>query len=223
VLGDGYLPPDPGFLQGLRQICDEHQIVLIFDEMITLGLARGGAQDRFGVTPDLTAMGKIIGGGLPMGAVGGRRELMQFGDPSTGGPYVPSSASFAGHVLAVAAGMAQMRLLDESVYARLDELGDRLRTGVTQIASDLDVDLKMTGVGSLCHLHWTSGEVRTYTNHCGCDGHKLNFIDDALALNGYYASAGGRFHLNAAITDSDIDGLLDTLRTAAEDAGEVRK
>ncbi len=124
----GCVPPAPGFLEGLRSLCDDHGVVLIFDEVMTgFRLARGGAQERFGVTPDLTCMGKVVGGGFPMAAFGGRADLMDQVAP-VGSVY--QAGTLSGNPVAVAAGHAALQLLDEVAYARLEAIGERIEDGL---------------------------------------------------------------------------------------------
>ena len=126
----GVVPPEPGFLEGLRRLCSEGGALLVFDEVITgFRVAPGGAQERYGIAPDLTVLGKIIGGGLPVGAYGGRRDLMDLVAPS--GP-VYQAGTLSGHPLVMAAGEATLRLLDEAAYARLETLGDALEEGLRE-------------------------------------------------------------------------------------------
>ena len=153
----GLRAPSPGYLKALRDAADAHGALLMFDEVITLRLARGGGQELFGVLPDLTAMGKIIGGGLPVGGFGGRAEVMDiFADRQP--PVLPHAGTFNGNPATMAAGITAMRLLDASAFERLSELGEALgeslraaarRAGValdvTQIASVIGVDVPRGG------------------------------------------------------------------------------
>ncbi len=126
----GVVPPEPGFLEGLRRLCSELGALLIFDEVITgFRIAPGGAQERYGVPPDLTVLGKIIGGGLPVGAYGGRRDLMDLVAPT--GP-VYQAGTLSGHPLVMAAGEATLRLLDDAAYARLETLGEALEEALRE-------------------------------------------------------------------------------------------
>jgi glutamate-1-semialdehyde 2,1-aminomutase len=125
----GVVPPAPGFLAGLRELCDRHGVLLVFDEVITgFRVSPGGAQQLFGVRPDLTVLGKIVGGGLPVGAYGGRAELMRLVAPE--GP-VYQAGTLAGHPAVMAAGAATLALLDADAYARLERLGDALEEGLS--------------------------------------------------------------------------------------------
>src|SRR5438093_932373 len=134
------------------------------DEVISLRLAPGGAQEYYGVTPDLTAMGKIVGGGLPVGAYGGRADLMALFeprgtgdpfDPRSGGPAVYQGGTFTSNPLTMAAGLATLDQLTPSAYQRLNALGDRLRRALTELFDDLDAPAQVSGVGSLFNVHFT--------------------------------------------------------------------
>ena len=148
----GVVPPVPGFLEGLRALCDEYGALLLFDEVITgFRAAYGGAQELYGVTPDLTVLGKIIGGGLPVGAYGGRRELMEQMAPS--GP-VYQAGTLSGNPLAMAAGLATLDVLREEPgqYRRLEELTERLGRGMQAAAREVEVPVSVTRSGSTLTL-----------------------------------------------------------------------
>lgn len=159
----GVVPPEPGFLEGLRRLCSETEALLVFDEVITgFRVAPGGAQERYGVTPDLTVLGKIIGGGLPVGAYGGRAELMDLVAPV--GP-VYQAGTLSGHPLVMAAGEATLRLLDDAAYARLETLGEALEEGlrdfgrVARVGSLLTLFLDNQGAFPALHARLRSGGV----------------------------------------------------------------
>lgn len=144
----GLRAPSPGYLKALRDAADAHGALLMFDEVITLRLARGGGQDFFGVLPDLTAMGKIIGGGLPVGGFGGRAEVMDiFADRQP--PVLPHAGTFNGNPATMAAGITAMRLLDASAFERLSELGEALGEGLRAGARRAGVALDVTQIESV--------------------------------------------------------------------------
>ena len=154
----GVVPPAPGYLQGLRELCTRHGALLLFDEVITgFRVAPGGAQALYGVRPDLTCLGKIIGGGLPVGAYGGRRDLMEQVSP-LGDVY--QAGTLSGNPLAVAAGLATLRALtDEAVYRRLEALGAQLEAGLRDAAARASVPLTVNRVGSMLTGFFTSSPV----------------------------------------------------------------
>ena len=159
----GVVPPAPGFLAGLRDLCTRHGALLILDEVITgFRVAPGGAQALYGVRADLTCLGKIIGGGLPVGAYGGRRDLMERVAP-LGGVY--QAGTLSGNPLAVSAGLATLRALgDPAVYARLEALGAALERGIRAAAAAAGVPVTVNRVGSMLTTFFTEGPVTDYAS-----------------------------------------------------------
>jgi glutamate-1-semialdehyde 2,1-aminomutase len=156
--GLGMIPPKSGYLEALRRITQENGVLLILDEVITLRLSPGGMQARYGVTPDLTAMGKIIGGGLPIGAFGGRREIMQLFSPEVP-DFMWHASTFSGNPLSMAAGIAALDELTPDVYDRLNAAGDSLRDGFNRAFEEVGIRGQATGLGSLVNLHLTDRPV----------------------------------------------------------------
>jgi len=155
----GCVLPNKGYLQGLRDICDQESIILIFDEVMTgFRLAQGGAQERFGVTPDMTTLGKIIGGGMPVGAFGGKKELMDFLSPI--GP-VYQGGTLAGNPIAMAAGLAMLRELQSNpqIYKQLEETGEEIVAGIQDTLVDMGLPYTMNSIGSMYSLFFTSERV----------------------------------------------------------------
>ncbi|MFZ2493906.1 MAG: glutamate-1-semialdehyde 2,1-aminomutase [Thermoanaerobaculia bacterium] len=159
----GCVPPAPGFLEGLRTICDESGALLIFDEVMTgFRVAYGGAQERFGITPDITTLGKIIGGGMPIGAYGASRKIMELVSPM--GPMY-QAGTLAGNPVAVAAGRATLSVLRKSsIYDDLEERGSEWETGVRAAAEKHNVPLTINRVGSMWTVFFTEGPVTDYTS-----------------------------------------------------------
>jgi len=164
----GCVPPAEGYLEGLREITAEYGTVLIFDEVMTgFRLARGGAQERYGVVPDLTCLGKIIGGGLPVGAYGGRREIMEQIAPS--GP-VYQAGTLSGNPLAMAAGLAMLRATAEPrFYEQLESLGERWRHGMEVAASSGERPFTINQVGSMVSMFFTGGPVTDFGSAAASD------------------------------------------------------
>src|SRR5207302_9107730 len=148
VVGNGgFIPPDPSFLPGLRTLCDQEGTLLIFDEVMTgFRVAYGGARERFGVTADLTTLGKVIGGGLPVAVYGGRREIMERVAPS--GP-VYQAGTLSGNPLAMAAGVATLKALTPALHARIEKRTSALVEGLQKIGDDLSVPLTAGCAGSM--------------------------------------------------------------------------
>jgi len=156
----GVVPPSPGFLAGLRRLTRGDGSLLIFDEVITgFRVARGGAQELYGVSPDLTCLGKVLGGGLPIGAYGGRRDLMEQVAPA--GP-VYQAGTLSGNPLAVAAGLATLEALDDKAYRQLDAAGDRAASALRSAAAAANVPLTVNRVGSMLTPFFTADAVRDY-------------------------------------------------------------
>ncbi len=164
----GVVPPIPGFLEGLRRLTAQYGALLIFDEVVTgFRLCYGGAQTLYGVPPDLTCLGKVIGGGLPVGAYGGRREIMSLVAPE--GP-VYQAGTLSGNPLAMAAGIATLRLLQEAhAYARLEALAARLEEGLQEAVARAQVPATVQRVGSMLTLFFTPQAVRNYAAARACD------------------------------------------------------
>jgi glutamate-1-semialdehyde 2,1-aminomutase len=159
----GCVPPAGGYLEGLREITQAYGTVLIFDEVMTgFRLARGGAQERYGLVPDITCLGKIIGGGLPVGAFGGRKEIMEQIAPA--GP-IYQAGTLSGNPLAMTAGLATLRVTGEpGFYERLEDLGDRWQRGMHEVASEGDVPFTINQVGSMVSIFFTEETVTDFSS-----------------------------------------------------------
>jgi glutamate-1-semialdehyde 2,1-aminomutase len=163
----GVVPPETGFLKALRRLATDSGALLIFDEVITgFRVSRGGAQELYGVTPDLTIMGKIVGGGLPAAAYGGRRDLMEQIAPA-GGVY--QAGTLSGNPVAVAAGLATLRRLDREAYRRLGETTERLAAGLREAAASAGRELRVQSVPGLLTPFFTRGPVRDYAAAAASD------------------------------------------------------
>ena len=210
----GVIPPAPGFLEGLRELTSRHGAVLIFDEVITgFRVARGGAQALYGVRPDLTCLGKIIGGGLPVGAYGGRADLMRHVAP-LGGVY--QAGTLSGNPLAVAAGLATVRALGTpGVYDRLEALGDRLARGLADGARRAGIPLTVNRVGSMLTGFFCAGPVTDYASAKRADTERYARFFHALCARGVYF-APSQFEaafVSLAHTEADVDA---TVKAAAD-------
>ncbi len=216
----GVVLPEEGFLQGLRKLCDENGTVLIFDEVITgFRLAKGGAQEYFGVRPDLSTFGKIIGAGMPVGAYGGRREIMQMVSPV--GP-VYQAGTLSGNPVAMAAGLAQLHYLNEhpEVYEHIAALGKRLCDGLREAAPGCTVN----GLGSLGCLFFTGGPVTGYSSARSSDTQAFGRYFLHMLEKGIYL-APAQFEavfLSDAHTDADIDYFVDAAAEYFKLEGAVR-
>jgi glutamate-1-semialdehyde 2,1-aminomutase len=202
----GCVPPEEGYLEGLREVTRQYGVVLIFDEVMTgFRLARGGAQGRFGVAPDLTCLGKIIGGGLPVGAYGGRREIMDLVAPS--GP-VYQAGTLSGNPLAMAAGLATLRATGQpGFYDLLEELGARWRRGMGEAASVGTRPFTINQVGSMVSIFFTDGPVTDFGSAAASDTNAFkDFFWHMLSRGVYLApSQYEAGFISAAHSGEDLD------------------
>jgi glutamate-1-semialdehyde 2,1-aminomutase len=207
----GIIPPAEGFLPRLRAVTERHGILLVFDEVISFRVAPGGAQERFGVRPDLTTLGKIIGGGLAVGAFGGRRDIMEFYDPRRGGARISQGGTFNANPVTMAAGVATLNALTDDAYARLDALGDRLRGGITRMLDGTRRKGQVTGVGSLFCLHWTSGAITDYRSTRPKDPGAPMRVFLGLLNEGILLTQRGMGAISLAMTEEDVDRFVNAL------------
>ncbi|MEG0829114.1 MAG: glutamate-1-semialdehyde 2,1-aminomutase [Anaerovoracaceae bacterium] len=211
----GVVLPEPGFLEKIREICTVNKTVLIFDEVITgFRLALGGAQELNGITPDLTTFGKIIGGGMPVGAYGGKKEIMEVVAPL--GP-VYQAGTLSGNPVAMAAGMAQLNYLNDNpqVYTRINQLGDRLYGGLEKIVQAKKLDCTINHIGSIGTFFFTPQKVKNFNTAKTADLVKYAEYFKWM-LNGGHYFAPAQFEamfMSAAHTEENIDA---TLNRAAE-------
>lgn len=163
VMGNiGCIEPENGYLNFLRDVTRENDILLIFDEVITgFRLAAGGAQEYYRVTPDLVTLGKIVGGGFPMGALAGPRQIMENIAPA-GSVY--QAGTFNGNPVSVTAGLETLKILDDKVYSSLERMGSHLRAGLRDLLSDMDLEYQVAGPASMFQIYFTEDEVRNYAD-----------------------------------------------------------
>ena len=217
----GCVAPKPGFLEALRDMCTRENILLIFDEvMCGFRVARGGAQELYGVTPDLTTFGKIIGGGLPVGAYGGRREIMEMIAPS--GP-VYQAGTLSGNPLAMAAGIETLRIIDDEpdFYLDLANTSARLVNGLRDAAEEAGVAVTINHVGSMFTLFFTDAEVTDFTSAKTSDTRRFSRYFGSMLETGVYL-APSQFEacfISAAHSDADIDSTISAAREALADLG----
>ena len=207
------IPPQPGFLEALRELCDAHGAVLIFDEVMTgFRLSPGGAQAVYGVTPDMTTLGKIIGGGLPVGAFGGRREIMDSIAP-TGAVY--QAGTLSGNPLAMAAGLAALQALEDgSVHARLAQMTERLVTGARAAAERHDIPFTTNHVCGMFGFFFTDAEqVSGFADVQGCDVERFRSFFHGMLERGVYLapSAFEAGFLSLAHDEAVIDRTLEAM------------
>ncbi|RNC68125.1 MAG: glutamate-1-semialdehyde-2,1-aminomutase [Desulfuromonadales bacterium] len=209
----GTIPPRDGFLEGLRTICTNEGIILIFDEVMTgFRVAYGGAQELYGVTPDMTTLGKIIGGGLPVGAFGGKKEIMQQLSPA-GGIY--QAGTLSGNPLAMTAGIETLSLLqEEGFYARLEDNSRSLAEGIAKAARDAGYPIYSTRVGSMFCAFFTSGEVYDWNSAASCDTKAFARYFRGMLEKGIYL-APSQFEtafVSIAHSEEDINKTIEAAR-----------
>jgi glutamate-1-semialdehyde 2,1-aminomutase len=198
ILGSGgVIPGDPAFLQRLRELTSVWGMLLIFDEIISFRIDSHGAQGVYGITPDLTTLGKIIGGGFPVAAVGGRADVMDVLDQRRGRDFVAHGGTYNGNPVGTAAGVATMERLTPAVYTRLNGLGERIRVGLDDLFERTGAPASVTGIGSLFNIH-----------HTGGDPGYLPELGLGLMTEGYWIAPRGMGCTSEPMTEETVDGFL---------------
>lgn len=212
------LTPRPGFLESLREITRKHAIPLIFDEVVTgFRLAWGGAQERYNVKPDLACYGKVIGGGFPLSAVVGKREILELADPKRNGklPYAFLGGTLTGDPIACAAGLETLDILSTpGVYERLHAIGERMRQGIREIGIALDIPIQVLGDGPVFQPFFIDPAIPLHSHRdlLKADKEKAVKFGHALIRRGVYCTPGGKFYLSLAHSDDDLDRTLNIIQ-----------
>jgi glutamate-1-semialdehyde 2,1-aminomutase len=209
----GIIPAKVEFLRGLRELADSHGVLLIFDEVVTFRTSTGGMQKLLGIEPDLTALGKIIGGGFPIGAFGGREDVMAVFDPAGASGY-HHSGTFNGHNVTMHAGAVALELLDAAAIARIDSLGERLKNGIDAAFKSAGLAGLVTRLGSLLYVHWTNSVVQAPRDvvlwkQQAADLPRLFHLD--LLTRGVFAANRGLFNISTPMTERDIDFTVNAI------------
>jgi len=222
----GLAPAAHAYLEALRKVTREVGALLIFDEVITFRLGFRGAQGLWKIDPDLTALGKIIGGGFPVGAIGGRRDVMAVFDPRAGKPALPHGGTFSANPVTMRAGLAAMELLDDAAFARLDAIGTAVRAGIDRAFRRHGVPGRTVGLGSLLKIHFADREIRDYRSAYLTDeeARRQTVFNRALLNRGVLAAGYGLMALSTPMTDADIDAIVEAVSGAlAEVASSLTK
>lgn len=216
----GLAPAKRDFLEMLRAFCDRTGTLLVFDEVISFRLGYHGAQGEIGVTPDLTTLGKIIGGGFPVGAIAGRADVMDVFNPISGSPAYAHGGTFNANPVTMAAGMAAMNLLTPDVFATLTARGDHVRQAIDGIFARKGHPGCATGAGSLIKVHFHSGPIDDYRSAYAQGESKsaLTRLLPALMKRGVMATPVGLVSLSTVMTDGDVAFLIDALEGAISEA-----
>ena len=211
----GMIPASIEYLTMLREITRSKDILLNFDEVVTLRVAPGGAQERYGVMPDLTALGKVIGGGLPVGGFGGRADIMELFDPTAkGGPRVSQAGTFTGNPVTMAAGLAAMQKLTPESMQRTESLRDTLAQGIRDVSAEFDIDAQVTGMGPFYAMHFTADPIDNFRDAASVDQDLkrqlfLGLMNEGILVASYMVGA-----LSSPMTYAEVDTHLDALRRA---------
>ncbi len=204
----GVILPTDDFLSAARELTHAAGALLIVDEVITFRLGRGGAQQRLGIEPDLTTLGKVIGGGLPVGAVGGSASLMQVLTPGAE-KAVSLSGTFNGNAATMAAGLATLELLDDEAFARLDVLGDRLADGLRTAIARHGAPAQVTSIGSLVNIHFTEEKLLDAGASLAADAETAAAFHLGLLNRGIFIATRGLFAVSTVTTEAEIDQTVE--------------
>ncbi len=216
VMGSvGMIPGTAEFLTMLREFTEENSIVLIFDEVISFRVAPGGSQQYYGITPDLTSLGKIIGGGFAVGAFGGRQDIMELYDP-TKGPKVSHAGTFNANPVTMVAGAVTLEHLTPDVYRDLAELTELLRQGIRRVCSDLEVPVQVTGLGSLFGIHFTGQPIVNYRDVAAEDAALRGQVFLGLMNEGILMASNLVGGLSTALGEEEVNTFLGALKSVLE-------
>jgi glutamate-1-semialdehyde 2,1-aminomutase len=220
------ISPKPGFLAFLREITARYGIDLIFDEVVTgFRFAWGGAQEHYGVVPDLATYGKIIGGGYPVAAVAGRAEIMNLTDNARKGQpdHVYLTGTLSGNPVGSAAGIATLReLKDKNLYPRLHQLTEKMRAGLKEMLDSAGLVAQVVGEGGVLQVLFTDREVTSYQDVWAADRSKAMTLYGAAVRNGLFLAVGDKIYISAVHTDEDIDRALTAFRAGVEELASER-
>ncbi len=225
----GGIPASPNYINMLKSFTRAYDRVFILDEVVTWRLDHGGAQTRYGIEPDMTTLGKVIGGGMPIGVVAGRDEVMSVYDSSAGKAACSHSGTFSGNPVTMAAGIAAMKLLTPEAIERLNQLGERARAGLREAFRQADIDGQVTGEGSMILMHFSSeplGDYRaTYRAHTEKRAEMLDDLFRCLLNRGVLFSTWGLGCLSTPMGEAEVDHLaeavLDSLKEMKAQEGKA--
>jgi glutamate-1-semialdehyde 2,1-aminomutase len=215
----GFIPPAEGFLAFLRQLTRQHGVLVVFDEIISFRVGYHGAQGRYGGEPDLTAFGKIIGGGFPVGATGGRAAVMEVFDPGTRGPRIASGGTFSANPVSMTAGLETMRAMTPAAFDRLEALGDRLRNRLGDVFRSAGVTGQATGAGSLFRLLFTERPLRSYRDLDQPAEARMERLFYALLDAGVLVHTAGLGCLSTPMGDREVEEIAAAAERALATVG----
>ena len=214
------IPPVPGFLQGLRDVTEQYEIPLIYDEVVTgFRLAYGGAQEYYGVTPDLCTLGKACAGGFPLTAVAGRQELMAGfeGDSAASGGFMPQIGTLSGNPVAAAAGLATLEVLRrEGTYERLFATGQRIKDALERLFKEAEIPVQVVGDAPLFDVYFTEAEVTDYRSSLSGDKKMLARFNRLLLERGIF-KGDSKYYISTAHTAEDVDQTIEAFAGAIDE------
>ena len=218
----GLMSADQDYLRMARRVTTEIGAVLIFDEVISFRLGYNGAQAIWDIQPDLTTLGKIIGGGFPVGAVGGSNDMMALFDATEGKPAIPVEGTFCGNPVTMRAGLACMQNLDRAAFKRLDLMGHQVRSGIGEAFRGLGVPGQVVGAGSLLKVHFTDRQLRDYRSAFQTkeEAQMMGTFHRSLLNRGILAARSGMMALSTPMTDDDLGEIIKTVQGAILDVAE---
>ena len=213
ILGSaGQVLPVKGYLEGIRELTKKNDILLIFDEVVTGRLTIGGAQKFYGIVPDLTSLGKIVGGGTAMGAFGGRKDIMEMYDPREKIMY--HSGTFNGNAISMAAGTATLLDYDEKAIDHVNRLGSKFKEGMLRIYKDLNLNIQINGTGSIYNILFTDKPVYNYRDVARSYEYFNKLLFVSLLTKGVFNAERGMFCMSTAMTSNDVDYGLEKVKEA---------
>ena len=213
VMGSaGMIPAEQSYLDILREVTERLGILLVFDEVISFRVAYGGAQEYYGISPDLTCLGKLIGGGFPLGAFGGRSDIMAMFDPSRGRPQIPHPGSYNANPISLVASVATLELLTSEMIQLLNLRGESLRRQMRMAFEDIGLPAQVTGLGSLFAIHLTSQPVKSYRDTLRADADLRHRVFLSLFKEGVLIDPRGVGCVSAAIGEAEIEQFVSALR-----------
>ena len=211
----GMLPATHEFLAMLREFATENGVVLIFDEVISFRVAPGGSQEYYGITPDMTSLGKIVGGGFAVGAFGGREDIMQLYDPTTG-PRVAHAGTFNANPATMLAGAVTLEQLTPEVYRRLAEVTENLRHGLREVGRELEVPVQVTGLGSLFGIHFQDEDIVGYRDIAREDSAFRHNVFLGLLNEGILIAPNLVGAISTVLGEDEVDTFVDAFRTVLQ-------
>ena len=213
VLGSaGMIPAEQGYLEMLREVTERFGVLLVFDEVVSMRVAYGGAQEYYGVSPDLTCLGKLIGGGFPLGVFGGRSDIMAMFDPSRGRPRIPHPGSYNANPVSMVAGATTLEALTGEAIRLLNLRGESLRHQIRVAFEDAGLPVQVTGLGSLFAIHLTPQPVKGYRDTMRANADLRHRIFLGLFNEGVLIDPRGVGCLSTAIGEAEIERFIDALR-----------